>query len=90
MQVLTFKLMGLAPRWTADAVSTKFGLESKMRPARDSAENPAKTTEWMAPILAHANCKGTDSAPGSQINAELFPEYNVSVVGMKAMLSRHH
>ena len=48
--------MGLAPRLTAEAVSTTLGLESRMRPAKDSAENPAKTTECTAPILAHASC----------------------------------
>ena len=52
----TLRLMGLAPRLTAEAVSTTEGLESRMRPARESAEKPAKTTECTAPILAHANC----------------------------------
>ena len=52
----TLRSMGLAPLWTAEAVRTKSGFESKIRPASDSAENPANTTECTAPILAHASC----------------------------------
>ena len=59
----TLRLMGLAPRLTAEAVSTTEGLESRMRPARESAEKPANTTECTAPILAHASC--TDHTPWS-------------------------
>jgi hypothetical protein len=39
-----------APRRKApSAVTTKVQSESRMRLERASAENPAKTTEWMAP-----------------------------------------
>ena len=48
--------MGLAPRLTADVVSTTRGRESRMRPLSDSAEKPANTTECTAPMRAHASC----------------------------------
>ena len=51
--------MGLAPRLTAEAVSTTEGRESRMRPASESAEKPANTTLCTAPIRAHASCAGS-------------------------------
>lgn len=42
---------------TPEAVRITEGVLSSKRPARDWAENPAKTTECTAPILAHANCR---------------------------------
>ena len=47
--------IGLAPRRTAEAVSTTLDLESAMRAASASAEKPPKTTEWTAPMRAHAS-----------------------------------
>ncbi len=40
---------------TPDVVTTTRDLQSATRDARDSAENPAKTTEWTAPMRAHAS-----------------------------------
>lgn len=51
--------MGLAPRLTADVVSTTRGRESRMRPLSASAEKPANTTECTAPMRAHASCVPT-------------------------------
>ena len=45
----------LFPRITALQVSTTVAWLSRMRWESDSAEKPAKTTEWTAPIRAHAN-----------------------------------
>ncbi len=50
--------MCLGPRFTAEQVTTILGEESEMRPASDSAEKPAKTTEKTAPIRAQASCSG--------------------------------
>ena len=54
--------MTLAPRLTAEVVSTTRGRESRMRPLSDSAEKPAKTTECTAPMRAHASCAARRSA----------------------------
>lgn len=56
---LTFSEMAFGPRLTDEQHKITFGFESQTRPAKDSAEKPAKTTEWMAPIRAHASCKST-------------------------------
>ena len=53
---LALSEMALAPRLTADVVSTTRGRESRMRPLSDSAEKPANTTECTAPMRAHASC----------------------------------
>ena len=45
----------LAPRMTAEQVTSTRLLASSMRCARDSAEKPPKTTLWTAPILAQAS-----------------------------------
>jgi hypothetical protein len=44
-----------------DAVRITFGLASRIREASSRGANPPKTTEWMAPILAHANIPMTAS-----------------------------
>lgn len=51
-----FSSMCLGPRLTAEQVTTILGVESEMRPASDSAEKPAKTTEKTAPRRAQASC----------------------------------
>lgn len=51
-----FSSMCLGPRFTAEQVTTILGEESEMRPASDSAEKPAKTTEKTAPMRAQASC----------------------------------
>ena len=43
------------PLMTPDVVTTTRDLQSATREASDSAENPAKTTEWTAPMRAHAS-----------------------------------
>ena len=43
------------PLMTPDVVTTTRDLQSATRDASDSAENPAKTTEWTAPMRAHAS-----------------------------------
>ena len=43
------------PLMTPDVVTTTRDLQSTTRDASDSAENPAKTTEWTAPMRAHAS-----------------------------------
>ncbi len=43
------------PLMTPDVVTTTRDLQSATRDANDSAENPAKTTEWTAPMRAHAS-----------------------------------
>lgn len=43
------------PLMTPDVVTTTRDLQSATRDARDSAEKPAKTTEWTAPMRAHAS-----------------------------------
>lgn len=55
-QSFTLRSIFFAPLFTADAVNTTIGWDPTILSANDSAENPANTTEWMAPILAQANC----------------------------------
>ncbi|MOA41760.1 hypothetical protein D3C78_1637560 [compost metagenome] len=42
-------------RMPSSAVITSFELESTMRPATASGENPPKITEWIAPMRAQAS-----------------------------------
>ena len=51
-----FSSIDLGPRLTPEQVMTILGDESEMRPASDSAEKPAKTTEKTAPMRAQASC----------------------------------
>ena len=51
----------LPPRWPPSAVMTIFAPASSMRSFRASAEKPAKTTEWMAPMRAQA-CMATTAS----------------------------
>lgn len=46
--------MVLPPRLPSSVVMTTRALQSMMRSRKDSAEKPAKTTEWMAPMRAQA------------------------------------
>ena len=55
----TLREIAFGPRLTDEQHRITFGLESQTRPANDSAEKPAKTTEWTAPMRAHASCKPT-------------------------------
>ena len=50
-----FKGVFFPPLGASFAVITAFAPQSIIRLARASGENPAKTTECMAPTLAHAN-----------------------------------
>ena len=59
---LTFRESAFGPRLTPEHVKMTVGRLSKMRPARDSAEKPAKTTECTAPMRAHASCS-TQGSP---------------------------
>lgn len=43
--MLTFREIALGPRLTDEQHRMVLGLESQTRPASDSAEKPAKTTE---------------------------------------------
>ena len=52
---LSFKGTFLPPRTPSSAVITILQSASKILSFKDSGENPPKTTEWIAPILAHAN-----------------------------------
>ncbi len=47
--------MRLPPRSPSLAVSTTLQPASRMRSRSDSAEKPAKTTEWTAPMRAQAS-----------------------------------
>jgi hypothetical protein len=53
----TFAFSGILrpPRTPSSAVTTKVDLQSSMRPASESGENPPNTTEWTAPIRAQAS-----------------------------------
>ena len=55
LSTMLFRSMAFLPRLTADAASTTFALQSRILAAMDSGEKPAKMTEWMAPIRAHAS-----------------------------------
>ena len=50
-----FSGMRLPPRTPSFAVTTTRHRASTMRSRRLSAEKPAKTTEWTAPMRAHAS-----------------------------------
>jgi hypothetical protein len=52
---LTFKGTTLPPRWPSSAVTTIFAPQSLMRSDNDFGENPPNTTEWTAPMRAHAS-----------------------------------
>ena len=47
--------IGLSPRWVPLQVISTVQVESAMRSARESAENPPKTMEWTAPMRAQAS-----------------------------------
>ena len=47
--------MTLPARLPASALITTFGSASSMRLARLTLAKPPKTTEWIAPIRAHAS-----------------------------------
>ena len=49
------------PRNPSSAVMRIRESQSRMRPASDSDENPANTTEWIAPIRAHASIAAATS-----------------------------
>ena len=53
-----------APSHSPEQVTTILGLESEMRPASDSAEKPANTTEKTAPRRAQASCEGSRGSEG--------------------------
>ena len=50
-----FRVTGLPPRKVPSEVITREQRESTMRSFRDSAENPPKTTLWMAPRREQAS-----------------------------------
>ena len=45
----------LPPRVPSSAVMTTVEAQSAMRPASESGEKPPNTTEWIAPMRAHAS-----------------------------------
>ena len=49
-------------RMPASAVIISFGRASSMRVARLAAAKPPNTTEWIAPMRAHASIANTASA----------------------------
>jgi len=51
----------LPRRKPPSAVMTSVASWSRMRPASASAENPPKTTEWVAPMRAQASMATTAS-----------------------------
>ena len=53
--VLVLRGIFLPPLIPSSAVIIIDELQSSMRPANASGENPPKTTEWIAPILVQAN-----------------------------------
>ena len=54
LSVAAFNSTMLPPRWPPSAVMTTLAPASSMRSLSDSAENPPNTTEWIAPMRAHA------------------------------------
>ena len=58
---IPFKSIVLAPRNEPSAVIIILHLESLILVANAFAENPAKTTECIAPILAHAKTEIANS-----------------------------
>ena len=52
---ISFVASFFLPLMTPDVVTTTRDLQSATRDASDSAEKPANTTEWTAPMRAHAN-----------------------------------
>ena len=61
--VSPFALSGIRPppRMPSSAVTRTLHDESLMRSRSDSAEKPPNTTEWIAPIRAHASMATTAS-----------------------------
>ncbi len=55
LSALAFSGVRRPPRGASSAVIRSFAPESTMRERRASAEKPAKTTEWMAPMRAQAS-----------------------------------
>ena len=53
--VLTLSGIGRPPRTPSSAVMTQVDLQSSMRPASASGENPPNTMEWMAPMRVQAS-----------------------------------
>ena len=51
---IAFVAIVFPPRRPSSVVISKRDAQSRTRSRRDSAENPAKTTEWTAPIRAQA------------------------------------
>ncbi len=55
LSTVDLSLIFFVARSPSSAVRTTLHCESTMRARRASAENPAKTTLWIAPIRAHAS-----------------------------------
>ena len=55
LSTVDLSLIFFVARSPSSAVRTTLHCESTMRARSASAENPAKTTEWIAPIRAHAS-----------------------------------
>ena len=56
---ITFVAIVFPPRRPSSDVMRMRDLQSWMRSRSDSAEKPAKTTEWTAPMRAHARKAAT-------------------------------
>ena len=52
----------LPPREPASALTMTLGVASSMREASETDAKPPKTTEWMAPMRAHASIAKAASA----------------------------
>ena len=55
LSTVDLSLIFFVARSPSSAVRTTLHCESTMRARSASAENPAKTTLWIAPIRAHAS-----------------------------------
>ena len=55
LSTFAFNGVFLPPLGASSAVTMSEALQPSTRAANASGENPAKTMEWIAPILAHAS-----------------------------------
>ena len=67
---LTLREIALGPRLTAEQVSKTRGWASCILPDRDSAEKPANTTLWTAPMRAHASCRHSRQPSACEARSE--------------------
>ncbi len=70
---VSFKFIVFPPLYPPSAVINILAPASIMRSARAFAEKPAKTTEWIAPILAQASIEIASSGTIGRYIATLSP-----------------